>query len=274
MKRLVRADGPGLAADIARADYGIDAPGVIRNLGVVGFVMLAISLSSFVGFLPTELVMRPLGLVTIRFPLATNGLIVALAFLGTGAWMYLGSRFGKLGERDRLLNTINWTGHERVLDVGCGRGLLLVGVAKRLTDGTVTGIDIWQSEDLSGNRADVPLRNAERENVKERVTVQTADMRRLPFDADSFDVIVSRAAVHNLYAAADRATAIREIARVLKPGGQALIADIRHHREYAMTFAENGCRDVRLLDSKLVSVLCAMLTMGSLRPNTMLVRKL
>jgi hypothetical protein len=36
-------------------------------------------------------------------------------------------------------------------------GLLLVGVAKRLKDGTATGVDIWQSEDLSGNRADVPL---------------------------------------------------------------------------------------------------------------------
>ena len=157
--------------------------------------------------------------------------------------------------------------------VSLGALLLLVGVAKRLEDGTATGVDIWKSEDLSGNRADVPLRNAELEGVKERVAVQTADMRRLPFDASSFDVIVSRAAVHNLYSAADRAAAIREIARVLKPGGQALIADIRHHREYAKTFSENGCRDVRLLDSKLVSALCAVLTMGSLRPNTMLVRK-
>jgi len=256
-----------------RPDYGIDAPGVVRNLGLVGLVMLIISVSSLAGFLPKELAVRLFGNVNVRLPIGTNSLIVALAFFGTAAWMYFASRFGKTAERDRLLNKINWTGHERVLDVGCGRGLLLVGVAKRLEDGTATGVDIWKSEDLSGNRADVPLRNAELEGVKERVAVQTADMRRLPFDASSFDVIVSRAAVHNLYSAVDRAAAIREIARVLKPGGQALIADIRHHREYAKTFSENGCRDVRLLDSKLVSALCAVLTMGSLRPNTMLVRK-
>src|SRR6185295_8485205 len=111
------------------------------------------------------------------------------------------------------------------------------------------------------------------EGVADRVTVQTADMRRLPFPGGTFDVVVSRAAIHNLYSAEDRESAIREIARVLKPGGRALIADIRHHREYGRTFAASGCPDVRLLDSKLMSTLCAIFTFGSLRPNTMLVRK-
>src|SRR5262249_19076610 len=149
------------------------------------------------------------------------------------AYMYFASRTGKLAERDRLLDAIEWTGHEYVLDVGCGRGLLLIGAAKKLQDGRAVGIDVWNVEDLSGNRADVVLRNAELEGVRDRVNVQTADMRRLPFAAGIFDVIVSRAAIHNLYSGADRAVAIREIARVLKPGGQSVIADIRHHREYA-----------------------------------------
>jgi ubiquinone/menaquinone biosynthesis C-methylase UbiE len=86
-------------------------------------------------------------------------------------------------------------------------------------------------------------------------------------------VIVSRAAIHNLYSAPDRAAAIREIARVLKRGGQAVISDIRHMRDYEREFRARGCEDVRLLDSKVVSALCALVTMGSLQPNTVLVRK-
>ena len=130
-----------------------------------------------------------------------------------------------------------------------------------------------QPEDLSGNRPDVPLMNAQLEGVGDRVAVRTADMRALPFLDASFDVVVSRAAIHNLYSADDRAAAIREIARVLKPGGMAVIADIRHHNGYARTFAENGCGDVRLMDSRLFEALCTLLTIGSLRPNTMLVAK-
>ena len=74
--------------------------------------------------------------------------------------MYFGSKYGKIAEREKLLKYIAWTGRERVLDVGCGRGLILVGAAKHLTTGHAVGIDIWQAEDLSGNRAEVPLGNA------------------------------------------------------------------------------------------------------------------
>jgi cyclopropane fatty-acyl-phospholipid synthase-like methyltransferase len=42
-------------------------------------------------------------------------------------------------------------GDETVLDVGYGRGLHLIGAAKRLTTGKAPGVDIWQAEDLSGN---------------------------------------------------------------------------------------------------------------------------
>jgi cyclopropane fatty-acyl-phospholipid synthase-like methyltransferase len=57
-----------------------------------------------------------------------------------------------------LLDRIEWTGQEEVLDVGCGRGLMLIGAAKRLTTGKATGIDIWQAEDLSGNRPEAQPR--------------------------------------------------------------------------------------------------------------------
>ena len=55
---------------------------------------------------------------------------------------------------------INWRckGEEKVLDVGCGRGLLAIGAAKRLKAGKVTGIDVWNPEVLSGNSAEAARR--------------------------------------------------------------------------------------------------------------------
>jgi SAM-dependent methyltransferase len=254
-------------------DYGIDAPAVIRNLLIAGFAMLVVALLARLGVVPAFLSVNPSATLSIRFPLVGTGLGMGLGFTGGAAWIYLGSRYGKIAERNRLLDRIDWSGDERVLDVGCGRGLLLVGAAKRLKAGSAVGVDLWQAEDLSGNRADVPLENAALEGVGERVSVQTADMRQLPFPDASFDVVVSRAAIHNVYDKPGRRRAIAEIARVLKPGGRALINDIRHLDEYAASFAAAGWRDVRFLESRVVAALLAVVTMGALRPNTIVVRK-
>ena len=83
-------------------------------------------------------------------------ILAALVCGFMGARMVWDSKYGKVRERERLLDLLTWTGRERVLDVGCGRGLLLIGAAKRLTTGgggSAAGIDLWQQEDLSGNRS-------------------------------------------------------------------------------------------------------------------------
>ena len=115
-----------------------------------------------------------------------------------------------------------------MLDVGCGLGLFLIGAAKRLSTGRAVGIDKWQQEDLSGNNAAGTLRNAMIEAVADRVEVHTGDARKLPFPDASFDVVLSSMALHNIYNAGERQTAVREIARVLAPGGRVLIVDVRH----------------------------------------------
>jgi ubiquinone/menaquinone biosynthesis C-methylase UbiE len=97
-------------------------------------------------------------------------------------------------------------------------------------------------------------------------------MRKMPFADATFDVIVSRAAIHNIYSPGDRAAAIREIARVLKPGGLALIDDIRHYHQYGAVFTEAGC-DVRRISSAASTIFWTIVTFGSLEPATLLVRK-
>jgi arsenite methyltransferase len=88
-------------------------------------------------------------------------------------------------------------------------------------------------------------------------------MREIPFADATFDVVVSCAAIHNLYTAGDRARAIQEIARVLKPGGQALIADIRHVEEYAFEFSESGCAEIRRKWSRLGGTVWGLTDVGT-----------
>jgi arsenite methyltransferase len=147
---------------------------------------------------------------------------------------------------DRMLASLPWRGDEQVLDVGCGRGPFLIGVAKRLTTGRATGVDIWESRDLSNNTAEAALANAKAEGVNGRVKIETADARTLPFAAASFDVVVSSLAIHNIVPREERLRALREIARVLKPGGYLAIFDIFHTGEYAKALEKLEFRDIHL----------------------------
>jgi arsenite methyltransferase len=155
-----------------------------------------------------------------------------VSFFIVGSVMYWGSRVGKLLLRNRILNSIEWRGDEQVLDVGCGHGLMLLGAAKRLESGHAVGVDIWSQVDQSDNSAEATMENARREGVAERVELKNGDARELPFPDNSFDVIVSSFAIHNISGSAGRESAIREIARVLKPEGQLALADIRYTRQY------------------------------------------
>ena len=243
-----------------RPDYGIDAPGVVRNLLIAGSIALLVSVLSYSGVLPWRGLERSLAPMTV-------------ACLGMGSYMYFSSKYGKVREREWLLDLISWRGDETVLDVGCGLGVMLIGAAKRLTTGTAAGIDIWQTQDLSGNNPDATLENARREGVADRVTIKTADMRQIPFPDGHFDVIVSNAAIHNLYKADERATAVREIARVLKPGGACILADVRHEAQYTSVLRASGVTDVLRRDTSITSIFFAIITLGSVRFFVLVGRK-
>lgn len=76
------------------------------------------------------------------------------------------------------------------------------------------------------------MRNAEAEGVKERIELHTGDMRELPFPDQSFDVVTSSLAIHNISEEAGRKKALAERWRVLEPGGTALLADIHYASNY------------------------------------------
>lgn len=152
------------------------------------------------------------------------------SFLGTTLW-------GKFSVWRELLDELDLKGDEDLLDVGCGRGAVLVLAARRLPKGKAVGLDLWSKLDQSGNSEDATLRNAASEGVADCIELRTGDMRHLPFADQSFDAVTSSLAIHNIADAAGRDQAITEIYRVLKPGGTALVADFRHTRDYQRQFA-------------------------------------
>ncbi len=205
-----------------RGAYGIDAPYAPAFIAVVAALELALAVS----------------FGNVRNLLAA---LFTLAILG----FYLhGTLRGKFVVWAELLNTLNLRGDERILDMGCGRGAVLLMAAQHLTTGRAVGVDLWRSADQSGNSPEATQRNAVAEGVADRVELHTGDMMALPFEDNSFDVVVSSLAIHNISGRAGREKAIDEAMRVLRPGGRLMIADIRATRQYQAQLAKIGMSDV------------------------------
>jgi len=172
--------------------------------------------------------------------------LIGLGFLAVGAVMVWSSRVAKLRLRDQMIDSLALRGDERVLDVGCGRGLLAIGAAKRLKNGKVIGIDVWNPFDLSGNSPDAAKAYAKIEGVTEKVRIETGDAQKLVYPDNHYDVVVSNLALHNIPEQAARAQAIREMLRVLKPDGKLAIFDLFRTGEYAEVLRASGAKGVEL----------------------------
>jgi len=244
---------------IKRAEYGIDAPTVVRNfflIGVAGLLVGSMLAQFGSGHLPNWMV---------SFYGAFLG--IGTCFVLQGLLMIWGSKVGKLRLRDKMIDSVSWRGDEQVLDVGCGHGLMLIGAAKRLTTGNAQGIDIWQQEDQASNSPRATIENALREGVADRIELRDADARELPFLDGSFDVVLSSFAIHNIYDVVGREKAIREIHRVLKPGGQLVLADIRHTSQYADLLRSLGWDQVNRWFPNFLFITPTRVVRGA-KPNT------
>jgi arsenite methyltransferase len=165
------------------------------------------------------------------------------AVAGSAASYLYSTGPGKRAIWAQLLDDLGLRGDEHVLDVGCGRGAVLMLAAARVPAGRAVGADVWRRRDQSGNSRAAAERNAVAEGVRNQVELADADARDLPFASASFDVVVSSLAISNIRDADGRAQALREAVRVLRPGGRLRIVDQGADR-YAAVLREAGCAGV------------------------------
>ena len=207
-----------------KINYGIDAPGIIKGLIIGCIVQIFFYWLAFYLLGKTELAYN----ICVFGTIATAFSMLIPAFL-----MILSSWYGKFYQINIMINKIPWKGDEKVLDVGCGGGLVAVKVAKKLNNqGHVTGIDIWNKKDLSSNSLLRTQKNIEIEGFFDKISIEYGDACGLEFEENSFDVVTSNLVIHNIESMEDRFIALDEMLRVTKSGGYVIIQDMFKAHEY------------------------------------------
>ncbi|MFI0773909.1 SAM-dependent methyltransferase [Streptomyces sp. NPDC021212] len=116
---------------------------------------------------------------------------------------------------DLLIERLRVGPRDRVLDVGCGIGKPALRVAST-TGAAVLGITI---SELQVEQATESARAA---HMSDQVSFQYADAMAMPFGDESFDAVLAFESINHMH----RPTALREIARVLAPGGRLVLTDV------------------------------------------------
>ena len=121
-----------------------------------------------------------------------------------------------------------------LVDVGCGPGYLLVDMARAFSDLEFIGVDISQqmleraTNNITGSR------------LGERISFRVGDIQGLPFEPNSLDFVISTLSLHHWL---QPKRGFLEISRVLKPGGQFLIFDLKRNSPrlvyWLMRFAQS-----------------------------------
>ncbi len=199
--------------------YGTDAPVAVARLAMIAG---ACALTMVGGALASSVVVMAAALFA---AFLTGVAVLALVW---------SSRVGKLRARVAIVDGLELGPDDRVLDIGCGHGLLTVEAARRLDAGVAIGIDRWHEDEEAAARPTTGLwDNAAIEGVDDRVEVAAGDARSLPLPDESFDAVVSASTLRGLTDADDRARAVAEAVRVLRVGGRIVLVDTRHTASYA-----------------------------------------
>lgn len=117
----------------------------------------------------------------------------------------------------------------KVLDAGTGPGTLARNIARHFPQLQVYGID------LSADMIRLAREHAMRERVEERVQFDIGDIAHLPYPDRSFDVVVSTISLHHWQ---ELEQPLRELYRVLRPGGRVWIYDARFIKPAAVEKAQ------------------------------------
>jgi len=214
-----------------KIDFGIDAPTAIRNLLIVSVAALLLLVGS-ITLNATSLFITFIEMAILLIFCST--LIISILLL-------ISSKYSKISNRDKLLEIIDLSGEETILDIGCGRGLFTIGAAAKMTTGKVYGIDIWNTEDLSANSETSIAENIRLAGVEKVIELKTEDMRQMSFPDNYFDIVIASFSIHNITDEGERQKTLSEILRVTKGSGKVIIVDFKNTKEYITYFRSKNC---------------------------------
>lgn len=199
------------------------------------------------------------------YPLKAGFALLAL-FLMIGTIYFLLARrlFAKSGGDiqnkilDELMNHIAWNGTGEALDIGCGSGALSIRIAKKYPRSRVTGIDYWGSGwSYCKKQCE---ENARLEGVESRLSFRQTSASSLPFEDESFNLVVSNLTFHEVKDSANKLDVVKEALRVVRTGGEFVFQDLFLLRKYYGTpneliaaIKDMGVQDVHFVDTSKAS---------------------
>jgi len=167
-------------------------------------------------------------------PAATLASVIILIGLVFAALAYAITWFtttGQLQVRDQILDVLQLQGSERVLSLSHDLG---IAAAKRLKSGKVIAIG-----DTEANEA--ARETAKQAGLTDKIRFEAGDVsKRLSYPDANFDTVISSRALAEF----DPAPAVKELARVLKPGGRLTLHEIGDTATYEQLLRESNLSDI------------------------------
>lgn len=213
-----------------KARYGFVA---IRYFAITGLIGLIVLIGSLIAY--TYRILAPpanLIFLFVGIPAAYICLHIGLSYIPLYFRLLRPPRIPSLWRN--IIKATKIGAEVSVLDVGCGTGMVSIGVARELPRAHVTGIDIFQG--VSGRGPIQPTRNAQLEGVADRVSFRQGNLLKIPFPENSFDLVTAGSVLHEIHGAEPRLQALREILRVLKPSGKFISVEMLRDRRMKLAF--------------------------------------
>jgi ubiquinone/menaquinone biosynthesis C-methylase UbiE len=135
---------------------------------------------------------------------------------------------------DALFEMLHLHQDKTVLDVACGKGLSSIALAKKYGC-KVVGVDILEKS------IDKALSSARKAGVDHLVTFKVANAQKLPFPSNRFDATLAQAM---LILVDDKMKVVREINRVLKPGGRSGWIELSWRKKPSKEFIKRASREI------------------------------
>lgn len=171
--------------------------------------------------------------------LAAIVILIGLAFAAAGYGLSWVAGAGQERVRSQVLDAVALEGSERVLDFGTGSGALGIAAAQRLKSGRVIALGETAANEAAREQAKAA-------GVGDKIRFESLSLPKLPYPDAHFDAVVSSRALNSLEKVEEREQAVREMARVLKPGGRIAIHEIVDVDDYARMLAGQKLPDVAI----------------------------